>query len=235
MKIRPGRKPKSMLEFSKSYFFDVLEKYKGQKFKLRELAHRKSDQTTFNLGKEAIESLEWVASHAEVKVKEVIDQAIEHCMEILTGEKDEWGDSQAIFQKMTGAREGPKTRKTYVISLGALRLLNNLSANFKIPRDMIMETIIIDYALFVKKFNEKRIQKYHIAYDKIIESLEIIERVWDEVETLLGVDDPITDNLYYVYYYLGEAQQNLEKVLQDGKPLKPIKRIELKVTKLTDL
>lgn len=234
MKIRPGRKPKSMLEFSKVHFFEAFNEYRGKKFKLGELAHRKSEQTTFSLSEGAIESIERLATDAEVKVKEVIDQALERGMENLTGVSNEWGDEQAIFQKLTTPRDDPKKRKTYVISLGALRLLNNLSSNFKIPRDMIMETIILDYAHFVKKSNEKRIQKYQLLYDKIIELHEMVESVWDEAETLLGTDDPITDNLYYMYYYGSETHQNLEKALQDGKPLKPIERIEVKFTKVTD-
>jgi hypothetical protein len=235
MKIRPGRKPKSMLEFSKVHFFEAFKKYRGEKFKLGELAHRKSEQTTFSLSKEAIESIERLSTDAEVKVKEVIDQALERGMENLTGVSNEWGDEQAIFYKLTTPREDSKTRKTYVISLGALSLLNNLSLNFKIPRDMIMETIVIDYALFVKKSNEKKIQQYQLFYDRIIELNEIIERVLAEGEKLLGADDPITDNLDYMQYYASEAYQNIEKVLQDGKPLKPIRRIELKLTKVSDL
>jgi len=213
-------------------FSNALERYKGKDFKYG-LSDKKSERTTFNLAKEAIESLEWLASHAEVKVKEVIDQAIEHYMEILTGSEEDRGDVESLFQKLMTSRGGPQTRKTYVISLGAIRLLNNLASNFKIPRDMIMETIIIDYSLFVKKANEKRIQKYQLLYDKIIELREMIESVWDEAETILGPDDPITDNLFTMDYYGSEAHQNLEKVLQDRKPLKPIRRIELK--KVTDL
>lgn len=225
MKNQTRKNPKklsgSVTEFSKT-----LELYKGKDFKYG-LSDKKSERTTFNLGKEAIESLDWLAIHAEVKVKEVIDQAIEHCMETLTGEKDGWEDEKAIFQKMTNAREGPKTRKTYVISLGAVRLLNNLSSNLKIPRDMIMETIILDYALFVKKFNEKRIQKYQLYYPKIIKSLEMLEDVWDEGEVLLGEDDPIAETVGYAQYYLDEVRQKMEKAIEDGKPLKPRQRPKL--------
>jgi hypothetical protein len=98
-----------------------------------------------------------------------------------------------------------------------------------------MKTAIVDYAHFVKKSNEKRIQKYQLFPDKIIKLCEVLESIWEEAETLLGADDPISDNLDYAQYYLSEAQQNLEKVSQDGKPLKPIKRLEVKFKKLTDL
>lgn len=220
------KNPKSLEEFS-----NALERYKGKDFKYG-LSDKKSERTTFNLGEEAIDSLGWLASHAGVKVKEVIDQANEHWMGMLSGKKDESWNDQAFFQKLTTIREGLKTRKTYVISLGAVRLLNNLSSNFKIPRDMIMETIIIDYALFVKKSNEKRIQKYQLIYDKTIELLEIVDSVSDEAETLLGGDDPISDNFFYAQYYISEARQNIEKALKDGKPLKPVQRLKLTLVPL---
>ena len=151
---------------------------------------------------------------------------------MLSGKKDESWNDQAFFQKLTTIREGLKTRKTYVISLGAVRLLNNLSSNFKIPRDMIMETIIIDYALFVKKSNENIIEKYQLIYDKTIELLEIVDSVSDEAETLLGGDDPISDNFFYAQYYISEARQNIEKALKDGKPLKPVQRLKLTLVPL---
>jgi len=209
-------------------FSNALKRYKGKDFKYG-LSDKKSERTTFNLGKEATESLGWLISHAEVKVKEVIDHAIEHWMGILTGEKDEWKGDQAIFQKMTIAKEGPKTRKTYVVSFGAVRLLNNLSSNFKIPRDKIMETIIIDYALFVKKSNEKRIQKYQLAYDKVIALGDMAESVYAEVEALLGENDPITEMVFFgMSHIVDDAIPMLEKAIDEKKPLKLTTRPQVK-------
>lgn len=226
--MRNQAREKPNREFNEAHFIETVKRYRGKEFKVDELAHKKSERTTFNLSKEAIDSLEWLASHAEVKVKEVIDQAIQRCMEILTGEKDEWGDEQAIFKKLTTPRKDPKTRKTYVISLGDIRVLNNLSSNFKIQRDMIMETVIIDYALFVKKSVQKRIQKYQLAYDKLLELGDMLDDINAEVEILLGEDDPIAQNVYTAMSNIvDDAIPNLKKAIEDGKPLKPMRPIQV--------
>lgn len=86
-----------------------------------------------------------------------------------------------------------------------------------------METITFDYNLFVKKSIQKRIIKYQLAYEKIIELGEMAEMVYGEVGALLGEDDPITGYIYFAMSYIvDEAITSLGKVIEEGNPLKPI-------------
>lgn len=86
-----------------------------------------------------------------------------------------------------------------------------------------METITFDYDFFVKKSIQKRIIKYQLAYDKIIELGEMAEMVYGEVKALLGEHDPIMEYLYFAMSYIvDEAITSLEEVIEGGNPLKPI-------------
>ncbi|MGA7562369.1 MAG: hypothetical protein WBW55_04110 [Desulfobaccales bacterium] len=204
---------------------------KGNDYKF-DLSNKKSERTTFKLSEESIKSLEWLANHGEVKIKEVIDLAIEHWMDNLIEAKEEWPGQHTIFQKLITSREKFKARKTYVISLGAIRLLNNLSLNFKIKRDIIMETIIIDYAHFIRKYEQKKLPNYQLALNKLLDFAEKIEGVCADIKALVGKDDPITEYVYYATSHIvDDAIPKLEKVVEEGRPLKPRKIPKAKIPK----
>ncbi len=87
-----------------------------------------------------------------------------------------------------------------------------------------METTIIDYAVFIKKSNERIIQKYQLAYDKVIALSDMAESVYAEVEELLGEDDPITEKVYFgMSNIVDEAIIMLEKVIEERTPMKLLK------------
>lgn len=91
-----------------------------------------------------------------------------------------------------------------------------------------MGTIIIYNDIFVKKSNEKRIQKYKLAYDKIINCEQKLEKLYKEVEFLLGEYDPITNNVSFAMSYIvDEAIPYLKKIIDTGKPLQLIKPLNV--------
>ena len=76
-----------------------------------------------------------------------------------------------------------------------------------------METVIVDYDIFVRKSNERRIQKYKLVYDQVISLGEMAESVYAKVKAILGEDDPVTEMVYCgMSRIVDDAGLMLEKV-----------------------
>lgn len=143
-----------------------------------DMESKESVRTTLKLTAEAIDGLKWLQKTYKITVKEIFDHIVEGIGSYLFQLNDmdpgdilpegmiDYGD---IIQK---TREQPKqlfdcTRKTYVLSKGALIYFNSLSKEDSVSRDDLISNIIV-------KMKDQAKAKREINKKKYIEALEIL-------------------------------------------------------------
>ena len=135
---------------------------------LESLESKKSERTTLKLTEKAIEGLAYLKDWHQLTVKELID-----LMYASIG-ADEYGfDIEEIVKKM---KERPKqlcslSRKTYVLSKGAIRIFSTLSKKFEVSRDDLISDMIEEWADDCKVIDKESREKYREGY-KILSEYE---------------------------------------------------------------
>jgi hypothetical protein len=200
-------------------FLKALSEYRGSNFRIEDLLDKRSERTTFNLSSEAIEAINWLSKHSGTQIKDVFDHVLERCVANLTGNENDWGDEEAIYNKLTKDRDNPKTRKTYVISRGTLRKLNKLSISLEIARDVIMENSVIDFFEYIKKSTKIRNEKYQIVLDKFFELESISTELLHNTEPIFSDEDRITELIWDVIAAIRTATYELKNAIDNDVPL----------------
>jgi hypothetical protein len=150
-----------------------------------ELRGRQSVRATFKLSARAIEALSIVAMHLGIKQKSLFDHLIEDVQTL---------NAIAKEVEAEGFKSLSRVQKTFVISRRTLTSLDEISRQFRAPRDALVEYSIQRLLPVIQREREKhrRRKALMVEIDRHFqEGLKLLE---DSVSAL-GEDDPVSVRL----------------------------------------
>jgi len=150
-----------------------------------DLRGRQSVRATFKLSARAIEALSIVAVHLGIKQKSLFDHLIEDVQTL-----------NAIAKEMEAEefRSLSRIQKTFVISRRTLVCLDEISRQFRAPRDALVEYSIQRLLPVIHREREKHRRRKKLLAEinqHFQEGLKLVEKS----VLVLGEDDPVSSRL----------------------------------------
>lgn len=150
-----------------------------------DLRGRQSVRATFKLSARAIEALSIVAVHLGIKQKSLFDHLIEDVQTL-----------NAIAKEMEAEefRSLSRIQKTFVISRRTLVCLDEISRQFRAPRDALVEYSIQRLLPVIHREREKHRRRKKLLAEinqHFQEGLKLVEKS----VSVLGEDDPVSRRL----------------------------------------
>jgi hypothetical protein len=149
--------------------------------KAEDLRGRQSVRATFKLSPRAIEALSIVAVHLGIKQKSLFDHLIEDVQTLNTIAKD---IEEEEFRSLT------RIQKTFVISRRTLVSLDQISRQFRAPRDALVEYSIQRLLPVINREREKHRRRKKLLADvdqHVAQGMQLLEAAVE----LVGEDDPV--------------------------------------------
>jgi len=177
------------------------------------LSEKQSVRTTFRLSDSGNNAIDWLIKANNLKPKEVFDI-------ICTNDSlVEIAIEAAKKNKKSGSTN--QTRKTVVISKRVLRLLNKLSNDEGLSRDVIVENLILLFKARLEKHSEEEKKKEEKADVIISDFWGKAEAVEKQLKKLLDDDNPILDRFSLVIVVVMNLALAIESKLSDDTPIDP--------------
>jgi hypothetical protein len=171
-----------------------------------DLRGRQSVRATFKLSARAIEALSIVAVHLGIKQKSLFDHLIEDAQALNTIAREIEAEQ---FRAMD------RIQKTFVISRRTLACLDEISREFRAPRDALVEYSIQRLLPVITREREKH-RKRRKLLDEINLHLEEGLKLLAKSKSSLGEDDPLTARLEAVMNYYASARGSIEHFVERG-------------------
>jgi len=177
------------------------------------LSEKRSVRTTFKLSESSINAIDWLIKTNNLKPKELFDlmcsneNLIDFAIE--TARKNE--KSKAVKQ----------TRKTFVISTRVKRMLNKLSKEHELSRDLIFENLILLFKALLEKHSEDEKQKEKKAHTIISDFWTKAETVEQQLKGLLDDDSPILERFGLIVVVVMNLASAIESKLSNDVPIDP--------------
>lgn len=172
----------------------------------QELRGRQSVRATFKLSLKAIEALSIVALHLGIKQKSLFDHLIEDA-ETLQALAHEIIDDE--FRALE------RVQKTFVISRRTLNCLEEISREFKMPRDALVEYSIQRLLPVITREREKHRRRKELL-SEVRRHLEEGRRLVEKARDDLGPEDPLTARLAAVLDDYNECCRGIERFVERG-------------------
>jgi hypothetical protein len=178
--------------------------------KPNEISLKRSVRTTFKISNETNDSLNTLQKELKIKPKELLDI-------ICSNEK--------LIQVTTKIDDGlcgiMNKRKTLVISKQALQFFSQKSSDFKVPRDILFNKIILTFKQMIDDVLEKEKEKEQKAEEILSDFWEKAEKIEKQLKELLGDDNPITERFGLIYNVIMNLSSAINNKLTEGKPIDP--------------
>jgi hypothetical protein len=171
-----------------------------------DLRGRQSVRATFKLSPKAIEALSIVAVHLGIKQKSLFDHLIEDAQSL-----------NAIAREIEADqfRELSRIQKTFVISRRTLVCLDEISRQFKAPRDALVEYSIQRLLPVIMRERDKHRKRKTLLAD-IQQHFESGSKLVKRAKSLLGQDDPVAARLAAAMDAYASAVDNIEYFVEKG-------------------
>lgn len=181
---------------------------------LASLSEKQSVRTTFRLSESSNNAIHWLIKTNDLKPKEVLDVmcSIEHLVDSAI---------EAARRNGKDSSSTKKTRKTFVISKGVLRLLNKYSEKHKLSRDLIVENLILFYKALLEEHAAEEKQREKKALSILQDFMSKAESVEKQLNDLLYDDSPILGRFSLVIVVLMNLVGAIESKLSRDVPIDP--------------
>jgi hypothetical protein len=172
----------------------------------QDLRGRQSVRATFKLSSRAIDALSIVAVHLGIKQKSLFDHLIEDVPSL-----------NAIAREIEAGefRTLERVQKTFVISRRTLNCLEDISREFKAPRDALVEYSIQRLLPVITREREKH-RKRKKLLEEIRRHLEDGCRLLEKSNSLLGAEDPVAIWLEAAVADYRSACGSIEQFVEKG-------------------
>lgn len=176
---------------------------------------RRSVRTTFNLSKDIVERKEWLSSYFGISQKDVLDLALEMIEECFEQDREALLEKQEVLKAAKDRPSGDTARKSHVVSRGTRDRFTELSEEYDIPRNGLVEVGLE----LTRALTKVQIQRHE-------EALEEIEAYYDRGRELekklkedLGSEDPVRDGFSKVMLSLEMLKSEIEEEIEHGSPI----------------
>ncbi|HCP14232.1 MAG TPA: hypothetical protein DIT32_00340 [Peptococcaceae bacterium] len=147
------------------------------------LMGKQSLRTTFRLPEHTIKLLNVVAHQLRLKQKSLFDQLME--------DEDALKEAAEMTEKeQTQQDAGDRRPKTYVLSRKSLEILEKISSQYDVPRDLLVEFSIRRLVPVFETEQEKHKMRVIVLKD-MKRHLNQGRKLYEKAEQLLGEDDAI--------------------------------------------
>lgn len=183
-----------------------------------DLLGKQSVRATFKLSAEFIDAVSILAAQLGIKQKSLFDHLMEDVESLRT-----------IASQMESDKKGKKDRiqKTFVISKKSLLSLDAVSKKFEASRDDIVEYSI--KRLFPILSTERQKQKRReAALEKILAHFEQTRELIENIEEIVGEDDPVYTAVAAVFNAYENALESIDQFVSKGRRITelPIEKFE---------
>jgi hypothetical protein len=172
-----------------------------------DLRGRQSVRTTFKISERCIDALSILAGQMGIKQKSLFDHLVDDAQALETIAR-EYGESNALKSK--------RIAKTYVISRRSLDNLEQISARYNTPRDVLVEFSIERILPLIEQEKEKHAKRKEIfttLTDQLKESLLLLEKA----ERDLGEEDPLVQEMRSIVRTSGTGFKRILSFIEKGK------------------
>jgi hypothetical protein len=172
-----------------------------------DLRGHQSVRTTFKISERCINALSILAGQMGIKQKSLFDHLVDDA-QVLETIAREYGE----FKQLKSHR----IAKTYVISRRSLDNLEQISARYNTPRDVLVEFSIERILPLLEQEKEKHAKRKEIftaLTDQLKESLQLLEKAEKE----LGEDDPLVQEMRSIVRTSGTGFKRILSFIEKGK------------------
>ena len=174
-----------------------------------------SVRTTFRLSKKADEALDSLGKTTKTTIKELLGNFAKG---ILT--EKAWEDAIVDAAKNVDLGQD-SVRKTFVISKAALTLINTTAKKRSVPRDALVESLIVLADQLVNTARKLQPEKHKKAQKIIGGFWDRTNEVEAELKELLGEDDPVYVRFTFVATILMNLSLAIDAEIEKGIPVNP--------------
>jgi len=177
------------------------------------LSEKQSVRTTFKLSKKSLDAFNSLIEAHRLKPKEIFDlicsfdQLIDIAVKSIDNESLPTGKEYV--------------RKTYVISQQDKRLLNRLSKKHGVPRDMLVDRLILAYEGILKLHKKKEREQEEKAYKIVSEFSQNAGATLKELSDLLDKDSPILERFGAIELLVENLNTAIYEKLEYDTPIDP--------------
>ena len=177
------------------------------------LSEKQSVRTTFKLNKKSLEALNSLIDAHRLKPKEIFDHicSLDQLIDIAV----------KSFNKESLPTDKEYIRKTYVISQQDKRLLNRLSKKHGVPRDILVDRLILAYEGILQLHKIKEREQEEKAYKIVSEFSQKAGATLKELSDLLDKDSPILERFGTIELLLENLNSAIYEKLEYDKPIDP--------------
>jgi hypothetical protein len=198
----------------------VMKKEKFVKTFQTDLSGRQSVRTTFKLSQKAYDDIVWLANHHNITLKDVFDIL---CSKLESSQEDDTLIKMVAksirIDNFNASIDA--IRKTHVITKNSLAILDELSKEYQVPRDALVEKAIMTFKALIDANLQKAIENHKKALDIVSKFWSNSEDVEHQLKKLLGDDDPIVTRFGYIVVLAMNLHSAIEHELKDGTPIDP--------------
>jgi len=173
---------------------------------IADLRGRQSVRTTFKLSAKTISAVSIVATQLGIKQKSLFDHLIED-IQSLSSATDKILHSE--YKKSEGIQ------KTYVISRKSLQHLDQISKEYQIPRDALVEYCVQKLLPIIAMEREKHQNRKTVA-ERTKQYLESGREILEQSKRMLGEDDPVFLKLKMIMNVVENNYREIESFINKG-------------------
>lgn len=174
-----------------------------------QLRGKQSVRATFRLSDQMIDLLRVAANHLEVKQKSLIDELVQN---------RETLDRVASESKGIEQEKKERRQKTFVLSRNSLALLDDISNEYNLSRDYLVELCISRLIPFVEEEQEKHEQRRHLIKE-IDLYLSEGRTILKKADSMLGPDDQFRINFEKIVNYTERTIKEMKRSVKEKKSL----------------
>jgi hypothetical protein len=176
---------------------------------MEDLKGKQSVRATFRLPQQVIDLLAVIAGQLGIKQKSLFDQLVEDASAL---------EEAAREAKDYSGDEGERRQKTFVISRNSLFLLNDVSRQKEVPRDLLVEISIKRLMPVMESEMEKHMNRKDLLND-MKRHLQRGKVLLKKAENLLGTDDVLYEMIEDQIALSKKNISVIDQVVQRGMPM----------------
>jgi len=167
----------------------------------------------FQMSESAFSDLKWLADYFHVSQKELLDD--------IAGNESFLHDMAKAASEIDDIDRSKLPRKTKVISSGSIITLNKVAEKYGVPRDLIVELLILWLSNSIRENIKNKKDIHESALEVVNELWSTIEKYEAKLKKLLGEDDPIVSRIGFIATLAMTLSSAIESELTDGIPIDP--------------
>ena len=188
-----------------------------------DIADRKSVRTTFRMTQQAYEALSSLARLQGISLKETIHFVANVAEALLKGDAPDDANEmiQALFDALRKPPQGPTKRRSQVASRGALRRLNAAAETHHVPRDRVLEVMLLVVRQAVENECEAMNEKLRKAQEIVRDAQSHCENAETKLRRLLPKNHAVVNRMGFAVIDCMNLEEAIKTELQGGSPVDP--------------